>query len=293
MLQEQTIEQAAELNLHERIDQLEKQVGIYLTLHDLRGLLSLELRDHLLPGRRWHRCPYCWEGRFNTRGWNANCDMDCMYNPHRRCRTDSTPYWKKCWKGVWELVVPISRNGQNMLILFAGLFRDDEPESLAMIDRLPAFHRKAYRNLPLKCSIDELPLVSTLLFFGHALLEELEESARELPNVPGNMKDIILRYIIQNAVRNITLDDLAEHLHLSKSRTVHAVKQYLGKNFGMLLREERMARAVNLLSVCPRITIAELSACVGYQDPAYFMRLFSKTYGMGPRSYQKSQKWCM
>lgn len=291
MLQECSIEQAGELTLAEKIDLFEKHLGIYLTIHDVRGLLSLEFRDYLLPGRRWHRCPYCWEGRFSDDSWSMNCTGDCMHRPHQRCRQDSSPYWKMCWKGIWELVVPISRNGQNMLILFAGVFRDGNENVPEIVRSLPDFHRELYSKLPLKSSVDTLQLTAALEFFGNALLAELERATSNQPVVSGNMRELIRSFIAQNAVHNITLGDLAGYLYLSKSRTGHAVKQYLGKSFSELLREERMTRAVNLLATNPHISIAELAASTGYQDPAYFMRVFSKTYGMGPRSFQKkSQK---
>ena len=115
MREENTISGTGDLPLSEKINMLEKQLNIHLTIHDLRGLLTLDMRDHILPGRRWHRCPYCWEGRFENDSWGVNCTKDCMRLPHSRSQRDPSPYWKKCWKGVWELVVPISRNGQIML----------------------------------------------------------------------------------------------------------------------------------------------------------------------------------
>ena len=105
------------------------------------------------------------------------------------------------------------------------------------------------------------------------------------------MNEIINRFILQNASQDITLGDLAKHLSLSQSRAGHAVKQYCGKSFGELLREERLNRAVNLLTVMPQISIRELALSVGYRDPAYFMRLFSRKFGMGPRAYQKKLQY--
>ena len=287
MVEEKVLTSSVDLPLPEKIDLLEKQLNIHLTIHDLRGLLSLDMRDHILPGRRWHRCPYCWEGRFENNHWSINCTNDCMRQPHLRSQRDPSPYWKKCWKGVWELVVPIARNGQIMLLLYAGLFRDEKPALPPEVKNLPDFHRSYYRSLPLKKSVDTTQLVTMLEFFGNALLLELEKAGQIDDISPRNMNEIINRFILQNASQDITLGDLAKHLSLSKSRAGHAVKQYCGKSFGELLREERLNRAVNLLTLMQSISIRELSLSVGYRDPAYFMRLFSKKFGMGPRAYQK------
>ena len=289
MLDEQDIAHTTELPLHEKISLFEQQLNINLTIHDIRGIWSLDFRDYLMPGRRWHRYAYCWDGRFEHSDWAHNCTRDCMHLPHKRCRTDAVPFWKKCWKGVWELVVPIVRNGQTMLILYAGTFRDDGSILPEAVKNLPEHHQKLYKTLLPKSSVNEAILVNALELFGTALLSEWERSGADerQPGLSGNMQEIITGFIVQRAAQPITLDDLAGYLSLSKSRTGHAVKQYCGKSFGTLLREERMNRAVNLLSTHPQISIAELALSVGYNDPAYFMRLFTKTFGMPPRSYQK------
>ncbi|MBR7144173.1 MAG: helix-turn-helix domain-containing protein [Lentisphaeria bacterium] len=287
MAEENAIADSTSLTLAEKIDLLEKQLNIHLTIHDLRGLLTLDMRDHILPGRRWHRCPYCWEGRFGNELWGVDCTIDCMRQPHRRCQLDPSPYWKKCWKGVWELVVPIARNGQSMLLLFAGVFRDEKPLMPPEVKALPEFHRNYYRDLPLKKSVNTLQLITMLEFFGNALLFELEKAGSIKDISRRNMSEIIKRFILQNASQDITLGDLAKYLSLSKSRAGHAVKQYCGKSFGELLREERLNRAVNLLTTAPQISIRELALSVGYNDSAYFMRLFSRKFGMGPRAYQQ------
>lgn len=286
MQEEQVIQSTSELALHEKIDLFEKQLNIQLTIHDIRGIWPLSFRDHLMPGRRWHRSTFCWEGRFDSDLWAVSCTNDCMRLPHRRCRTASLPYWKKCWKNVWELVVPIARNGQNMLILFAGTFRDEIVDKLPPdIQKMSLKLQKLYRALPLKSSVNEQQLVTALEFFGNALLDAWEHSGSGTEH--GNMQEIISSFILQNAAKDITLEDLAKHLSLSKSRAGHAVKQYLGKSFTEALREERMSRAVNLLATHPQISIADLSLSVGYRDPAYFMRLFKRTFNCGPRTYQK------
>ena len=186
MTEEKVSTAAAALTLSEKINLLEKQLDIHLTIHDLRGILSLDMRDHILPGRRWHRCPYCWEGRFENDFWSVSCTNDCMKLPHLRSQRDPSPYWKKCWKGVWELVVPIFRNGQIMLLLYAGVFRDEKPSLPPEVKALPEFHRQYYRSLPLKKSVDTVQMITMLEFFGSALLLDPDKAYKVMESVKRN-----------------------------------------------------------------------------------------------------------
>lgn len=277
---------AGHLSLAERIDIVEKSLGIFLTIHDVRGVLSLKTRDYLLPGRRWHRCPYCWEGRFNYVSWGKKCTRDCMEVPHAAIRGKAGASWKRCWKGVWELMVPIYRDEQVMLILFAGAFRDDSPELPEEVVHLPLFHREYYSSLRPKSSVDSIELSVLLDFFGNALLDELEKET-ENPDEASSRAELIRRFIVKNAQKDITLSDLARYLHLSLSRTGHAVSQELHMTFAAAVREERLYRALNFLTTMPEISISNLAELVGFNNPDYFIRCFSKKFGMGPRSYQK------
>jgi AraC-like DNA-binding protein len=79
---------------------------------------------------------------------------------------------------------------------------------------------------------------------------------------------------------------LAAHLHLSPSRTSHAVKEFTGMSFQDLLLKERMARATILLESSGD-SLAEIAAKLGFENEFYFNRAFKKACGTPPGSFRR------
>lgn len=268
------------------VDAFERLAGAHITVHDVRGVLSLQECDRLLPGRFLHGAPYCRQERFENQIWNNRCTFDCKTQIHELLRRTPEPVLKCCWKGVLEIVVPVVRRGRLMLVLYAGVFRREGcslPESMA---DLPAAYFKLYKTLPVLTEEKRHELLELLTLLGKALLTELEEIEKLSEN--GTREQVILGFIRQNAHRDVTIEELAKHLSLSVSRAAHAVREQLGMTFKEALLEERMARAAHLLNADPHQSIARIAGMIGFSDEHYFMHCFSKFYGMPPRRYQKA-----
>ncbi|HCS73796.1 MAG TPA: hypothetical protein DIW17_07970 [Clostridiales bacterium] len=94
-------------------------------------------------------------------------------------------------------------------------------------------------------------------------------------------------YIIQNQYsENLTLDDVARQVFISPYYLSHLFREELGVTFLEYLTRIRMEEAKRLL--CDRsLTILDISARVGYEDPSYFSKVFKKNTGVSPNQYRK------
>jgi AraC-like DNA-binding protein len=95
----------------------------------------------------------------------------------------------------------------------------------------------------------------------------------------------IRRFVQARHTDPIALADLAEALHLSESRTAHALRESCGTTFIRLVTEERVRTAAGLLASCD-MPIAEVAYRSGFGDLAHFHRTFKRSMGTTPRRYR-------
>jgi len=262
----------------------ERSFGVFLTAHDLRGLLRRPDGSPLLPGRHLHPHPCCVRGRYRMPGWGARCYKDCFVESEREAAVSDGPYVKRCWKGLFELVVPVRLEGAHVLTLYAGAFR--RRGGLPKSAPKAPFFAKLYASLP------ELPggeglssLGSALRLLGLGLLasaKEFEESGREA----GGRASEIYRFISANAHRGARLKDLASAMRLSPSRAGHLTKELCGKPFQDLLIDERILRARSLL-LSSGMGLKEVALATGFKSCHYFNRAFSARHGEPPGRYRR------
>lgn len=100
--------------------------------------------------------------------------------------------------------------------------------------------------------------------------------------------DIIIKqakeYIIKNFHRDISLNDVAEHVFISPVYFSRLFKQSVGEYFSDYLIRLRMNKAIELLKE-RKYKIYEISQMVGYQSNKYFARLFKQYTGYTQKEY--------
>lgn len=124
------------------------------------------------------------------------------------------------------------------------------------------------------------------------LKKQLEEAAA--PPAPSAEEASIGKRLLEklnfpdSEIDNMSLESLARELGVSSQYLSLAFKDTLGVTFIAYMTQRRMNYAAQLLRAGVRDT-AEVARLCGYGDPAYFKRLFKKTFGISPREYARSK----
>lgn len=84
----------------------------------------------------------------------------------------------------------------------------------------------------------------------------------------------------------MTINDLANHMHLGRTTMYNKVKSLTGKSPIELIKEYRVMKAEILLKT-GQFTVSEIAYKFGFSDPGYFSRCFKELYKVAPTDYLK------
>jgi AraC family transcriptional regulator of arabinose operon len=115
-------------------------------------------------------------------------------------------------------------------------------------------------------------------------------NGKELGSREGMQTDPRIHWAIDEMQRhlgdNLTVDELAARVNLSRSRFAHLFREQTGVSPGRYLRDFRLDRA-RLLLETTFLSIKEVMAAVGINDPSHFSRDFHHAFGASPREWRK------
>lgn len=112
------------------------------------------------------------------------------------------------------------------------------------------------------------------------LMNETEHLHMSDNSYDKKMMLTLLDYIDTN-YRDASFTEFCDLHHTDIYSMGRIIKKNTGKSFTVLLAEKRMSQTLWLLQNT-RLTIADISVAVGYENTSYFYRLFEKTFGKSP-----------
>lgn len=228
------------------------------------------------PGGVWlvpslhllHRSDFCTSVK---RRANDRCQMHCRKDVMRKLTEGVAVVEVTCHAGGMELWVPVWRHRQLMALAQLG----------------------QYQSAPFRNNCDLIKFTTEqandLMIFGRIFqrwltgIDSVLEQVYQAGETDRPMR--IRQFLSKNIKSAPTLADLADHLHLSISRTGHVVRQELGMGFSQARELTRLDRARHLL-LETHLKISSVASESGFHDSDYFYRRFRQVFGLTPSEYR-------
>lgn len=193
----------------------------------------------------------------------------------------------------YELLIIMNelRNKEALFLRFPHIRYDPlSAESERTLLLLKEFAELSTQDIPFQ----EVRMYTLLLaFFEKAGLRcmdfQQESSANDPPQDFKSAKKMAeaCLFIVHNCIAPLTLDQVADHMGMSKSHFAHLFKEYTGMTFMDFLIQERIRRAMALFQN-PSSRIIDIAFDSGFSSISSFNRAFKKYTGLTPSQYRET-----
>lgn len=106
------------------------------------------------------------------------------------------------------------------------------------------------------------------------------------PSAPINVQ--VRRYLEAHFDEPLTLEDIAEKVHMSRYALCHYYKGVCSTTVMEQLRSIRIEKAKQLLRLS-NATVDEIGKSCGFESPSYFGKIFRQETGYSPREYRNKR----
>ncbi len=134
-------------------------------------------------------------------------------------------------------------------------------------------------------------LLSQLYILLFRLLDTAEAEKGAVSVIPSGTEDNrqiqIEEYIFNHFGEQITEEDLAREMHLSKRQLSRVLRQLFGKSFRQMLIEARLNRAAQLLCDTD-LSVEEIATQVGYTSLSGFYTAFRGHFSISVGAYRRT-----
>ena len=135
---------------------------------------------------------------------------------------------------------------------------------------------------------EQSPALSSLCYdFLINLTAHLSHVDQEHVVADNSMVIQVITYLEANYSKQITLEDVANHLHLSKEYLCAQFKHHTGTTIFSYLTKIRLGNAKVLFRQYPFESVASIARRCGFDSPSYFGKLFLKETKVTPNTYRK------
>lgn len=196
-----------------------------------------------------------------------------------------------CHAGMTEAVLPVFLNDFPAGYLMIGQFRTVRILPPKVIKTLTGDeeHKKNLRALFAKTPFyDKVKRDSMYELFGTLVDYIMSRNLLEIRQ--DYTLGRILAQLRDKISSAVSLPELAEHAGVSVSKACQLYKSAYGTTIKKTLLKIKMEEAARLLTDNPGLAVKQTAYSVGFKDPYYFSRAFSKHFGYSPTLYRKNHK---
>ena len=97
-----------------------------------------------------------------------------------------------------------------------------------------------------------------------------------------------MEYIKSNYTQKLTLDEISNHIYLSRSYLSSVFKKETGGNLTTYINHIRIEKSKKLL-LDRSVSLADIAGLCGFDDQSYFSKVFKKDVGVSPKKYRDSR----
>lgn len=138
---------------------------------------------------------------------------------------------------------------------------------------------KQFKSIDLTHDIAELEQVMTLF------ISELQSASTQGDQQHSILLHQIYEYVQHNYANDISLTEMANHLHMNYSYLSSYFKQRTGENLTTYINRIRVEEAKKLL-LDLNLSVSEVSAMTGFSEHNYFSKVFKKITGFTPLEFR-------
>jgi AraC-like DNA-binding protein len=202
-------------------------------------------------------------------------------------------YVYKCPFGIYEALMPISKNDEIVAYVFIGMGIEDNEESAKELMKNALDVSPTLNKAQLEKSINEMPRFSKEKLDAFAslmpLIAEYIETNNLLSDTDMTIGQLTKSYVKNNLSKKITLTDLAWQMHCSTVTLTEHFRNEYGITIMEYVMKKRMEKARRLLANSD-LSIREVAEECGFSDNEYFSRCFKDSHGVSPTVWKKTQK---
>jgi AraC family transcriptional regulator, arabinose operon regulatory protein len=194
----------------------------------------------------------------------------------------------------YELLIRAGQNSGDYHIVCDGIWVDQwwnrsvkpEVSHIGLDEKLLALwrHIMIEKRRPASSQNEELTgyLLRALCISMERAVNETVPSSSQHPYPVTRM----MRYIEEHATSALKVEEVAQHVGLSVSRSVHLFKSSIGKTIIEYAQEIRLSTAIERMKYTT-MTLEQIAVDCGFGSYSYFHRVFQKKYSVSPGVFRK------